>query len=151
MAGHIGIVACSPEGAALCYQTICQEGAELMKDHRYPEISLHNHSLGEYMDYIKRGEWKGVEKLMLSSARKLKTAGADFLICPDNTIHQVFDKVEPKSPLPWLHIAREVAKEAVRKGYAGWEAYRELGSLYFHKGRYSQSKRREYSPVRLSR
>jgi aspartate racemase len=117
MAGHIGIVACSPEGAALCYQTICKEGAELMKDHSYPEISLHNHSLGEYMDYIKRGEWKGVEKLMLSSARKLKAAGADFLICPDNTIHQVLEKVESRSRLPWLHIAREVAKEAARKGF----------------------------------
>ena len=49
---------------------------------------------------------------MLSSADKLAHAGADFLICPDNTIHQAFDLVEHRSPRPWLHIAREVAKEA---------------------------------------
>lgn len=53
---------------------------------------------------------------MLSSADKLARAGADFLICPDNTIHQAFDLVEHRSPRPWLHIAREVAKEAqIRK------------------------------------
>ena len=131
MSKHIGIVACSPEGAALCYQTICKEGAELVGDHRYPEISLHNHSLGEYMNYIKRGDWKAVEKLMLSSARKLKAAGAEFLICPDNTIHQVFEKVESRSQLPWLHIAREVAKEAVRKGF-GKSAI--LGTKYLMTG-----------------
>ncbi|MEO8654166.1 MAG: aspartate racemase, partial [Ramlibacter sp.] len=27
---HIGIVACSAEGAALCYRTICAEGAALL-------------------------------------------------------------------------------------------------------------------------
>ena len=118
MARHIGIVACSAEGAALCYKTICKEGEDMMGAHKYPEVSLHNHSLGEYMDFIYRGEWDGVAKLMISSARKLKAAGAEFLVCPDNTIHQVFDKVESTSPLPWLHIAGEVAREAVLKGFS---------------------------------
>jgi aspartate racemase len=69
------------------------------------------------MDFIYKDKWKGVARLMLSSAEKLKRAGADFLICPDNTIHQVFDEVKKKSPLPWLHIAREVAAQADRLGY----------------------------------
>lgn len=43
--------------------------------------------------------------------------GADFLICPDNTIHQAFAQVSAASPLPWLHIAQVVAQEAVAKGY----------------------------------
>ncbi len=117
MAKHIGIVGCSAEGAALCYQTICREGAEMMGEHSHPEISMHTHPLSEYMDYIYRKRWEGVTKIILSSAGKLKSAGADFLICPDNTIHQVFPDVERKSPLPWLHIAREVAAEAKRQGY----------------------------------
>jgi aspartate racemase len=41
----------------------------------------------------------------------------DFLICPDNTIHNAFNLVEPKSPRPWLHIARVVAEEAARRGF----------------------------------
>ena len=47
MARHIGIVACSAEGAALCYRTICVEGAEWMGEHAHPEISMHTHSLAD--------------------------------------------------------------------------------------------------------
>lgn len=113
MAKHIGIVGCSAPGAALCYQTICKEGAELMGEYLHPEISIHTHPLRKYMNYINENKWNGVVKLMLSSAHKLKSAGADFLICPDNTIHRAFPDVRKKSPLPWLHIAFEVAAEAI--------------------------------------
>ena len=66
---------------------------------------------------IYRGDWPGVGELMLSSANKLAAIGADFLICPDNTIHQALPHVEPRSPLPWLHIAEVVAAEAVERGF----------------------------------
>ena len=117
MAGHIGIVACSYEGAALCYQTICNEGSKLLGEHAHPEVSLHNHPLSDYMKYITTGDWEGVAGLMLSSSQKLAKCGADFLISPDNTIHQSFHLVSGRSPLPWLHIGGEVAREAVKKGY----------------------------------
>ncbi len=117
MAKHIGIVGCSAEGAALCYQTICKEGSEFMGKHTHPEVSMHTYPLSKYMEHIYKEKWKGVVKLMQSSAKKLKSAGADFLISPDNTIHQVFDDVKKKSPLPWLHIAREVAREAGNRGF----------------------------------
>ena len=116
MAQHIGIVGCSAEGAALCYRTICGEGARLMGRHGHPEVSLHTHSLAAYMEYIDRSNWEGVGKLMLSSAEKLARCGAEFLVCPDNTIHQALPSVLPRSPLPWLHIAQVVAEEAVRRG-----------------------------------
>ncbi|MGA2535759.1 MAG: amino acid racemase [Terracidiphilus sp.] len=117
MAAHIGIVACSAEGASLCYQTICVEGARILGPHAHPEITLHAHSLSNYMDCIYRGDWAGVGELMLSSANKLAGAGADFLICPDNTIHQALPFVAPRSPLPWLHIAEVVASEAASRGF----------------------------------
>jgi aspartate racemase len=109
---HIGIVACSTEGAALCYRTISLEGARVLGPHDHPQVSLHSHSLAKYMHYVRANDWAGVAELMLSSAERLASAGADFLICPDNTIHQAFDLIEHRSPRPWLHIAREVAKEA---------------------------------------
>jgi aspartate racemase len=117
MPRHIGIVACSAEGAALCYRTICVEGAQLMGEHDHPEVSMHTHSLAEYMKCIYRGDWNSVGDLMLSSAEKLARTGADFLICPDNTIHQAFSYMRPKSPLPWLHIAEVVAGQAVDRGF----------------------------------
>ena len=114
---HIGIVAGSAEGAALCYRTICVEGASLLGAHDHPEVSMHTHSLAEYMKCIYRGDWPGVGALMLSSATKLANIGADFLICPDNTFHQALPYVEPRSPLPWLHIAEVVAAQAVERGF----------------------------------
>jgi aspartate racemase len=114
---HIGIVACSAEGAALCYRTICSEGATLLGPNHHPEISLHGHDFAEYLICINANDWAGVAELMLSSAEKLAGAGADFLIAPVNTVHQAFDLVEHRSPRPWLHIAIEVANEAKRHSY----------------------------------
>ena len=109
---HIGIAGCSAEGAALCYRTICVEGAQWLGPHRHPEVTLHTYSLGNYMECVYRGDWQGVGELMLRSADKLAHCGADFLICPDNTIHQGLAYVESRSPLPWLHIAGVVAEVA---------------------------------------
>lgn len=116
--GHIGIVGCSAEGAALCYRTICTEGAALPGGaHRHPEVSMHTPSLHLYVERLDAGDLQGVADLMLASAQKLARSGADFLICPDNTIHQALPYVLPKSPLPWLHIAEVAAQHAVERGY----------------------------------
>ena len=117
MPQHIGIVACSAEGASLCYQTICTEGAQLFGPHAHPEVSMHTPLLADTMACIYRGDWEGVGEIMLASARKLASIGADFLICPDNTIHQALPHVLSRSPKPWLHIAEVVADEAVRRGF----------------------------------
>jgi len=114
---HIGIVGCSAEGASLCFRTICVEAAAFVGPHAHPEVSMHTPSLAEYLIRIRRDDWQGVGELMLASADKLAKIGADFLICPDNTIHQAFATVEPRSPLPWLHIAEVVADEAVARGF----------------------------------
>ncbi len=117
MAQHIGVVACSAEGAALCYKTICLEGAGLLGPLAHPEVSMHTHSLAEYVRHIRLGDWQRVGELMQSSAKKLAQSGADFLICPDNTLHQALDGAQAPWPLPWLHIADVVAAEAAQKGY----------------------------------
>ena len=117
MTKHIGIVACSAEGAALCYRTICTEGPNLLGKYAHPEVTMHTFSLAEYMRYINAGDWENVASLMLASVAKVAKAGADFAICPDNTCHQAFDLVVAKSPIPWLHIAEEVAAEAKRQNY----------------------------------
>jgi aspartate racemase len=113
---HIGIVACSAEGAALCYRTICAEGARRLGGYRHPEISMHSHPFDRYVDSLRRGELGAVADLMVSSSQTLARAGADFLICPDNTVHQALPLVSNRSPLPWLHIGRVVARAAAGRG-----------------------------------
>lgn len=117
MPSHIGIVACSAEGAALCFRTICTEGAALLGPYAHPEISMHAHSLSDYVRALEAGDVSAVARLMLASAHKLSAAGARFLICPDNTIHQAFALVAPQSPLPWLHIADAVTAQAQQRGF----------------------------------
>ena len=113
----IGIVACSAEGASLCHRTICAEASRWLGPHAHPELSLHSHSLADYVRCLDQGDLDGVAALMLDSAEKLARIGADVLICPDNTIHQALPRVEPRSPRPWLHIAEVVADEAVARGH----------------------------------
>jgi len=131
MTQHIGIVACSAEGAALCYRTIALAGSEMLGRHNHPEVSMHTHPLARYVEHFYANDWAGVAELMLCSAEKLAKAGADFLICPDNTIHQAFDLVEHRSPRPWLHIAEEVVREARQQRY---KRVAVLGTRYLMEG-----------------
>lgn len=113
---HVGIVAVTAEGAALCYRTICTEGEQYFGRYGHPETTLHGYPLASYVAPMEAGRWDEVGRRMLASGRILAAAGADFLICPANTLHQALDLVRHESPLPWLHIAEEVALEASRLG-----------------------------------
>jgi aspartate racemase len=117
MPQHIGIAAITAEGAALCYQTICLEGAQLLGAHAHPEVSMHTPSFAEYMKHLRRKDWAGVGEIMLDSAQKLAKMGADFLICPANTMHEALPIIASRSPLPWLHIGDAVAAEATTRGF----------------------------------
>ena len=117
MTQHIGIVAGSAEGAALCYRTICLEAPAIMGEHNHPEITMNSVPLAEHMRLIRANDWEAVATLLAGSAHKVARAGADFAICPDNTYHQGFEYLIPRSPIPWLHIARAVGEEASRLGY----------------------------------
>ena len=101
----------------MCYQTICNEGSKFLGPHAHPEVSLHTHPLQEYMDFIYKDDWPGVADLMVSSAQKLESIGAEVLVCPDNTIHKVYKSANTKVKIPWLHIAEEVAKVARERGF----------------------------------
>lgn len=118
MAKHIGIVAVSYEGAALCYQTICAEAAALMGEHNHPEITMHNFAMADYLRFVSRGDWEGASGLLLQSAEKVARAGAEFAICPANTPHEAFRHFGSRSPIPWLHIVEVVADAAVSQGYS---------------------------------
>jgi aspartate racemase len=114
---HIGIVACSAEGAALCYRTICSEGEAFMGPYNHPEVSMHTLPLVHHVECMRANDWQGVADQLLASTSKLARIGADFVVCPDNAAHRAMPFVQSRSPLPWLHIAEEVARESARRGY----------------------------------
>lgn len=114
---HIGIAACSAEGAALCYQTICREALVLVGKNDHPRITLDSIAMARWLPAFDAGDYAGVAGFLLESARLLAAAGADFAICPDNSAHLAWDHVQAATPLPWLHIARVVGEEASRRGF----------------------------------
>ena len=138
---HIGIAACSAEGAALCYQTICREALTLVGKNDHPRITLDSIPMARWLPAFDAGDDAGVARFLLESARVLAAAGADFAICPDNSAHLAWDHVQAATPLPWLHIGRVVGEEASRRGFrrvgilgtrytmAGSVYSRSLGSL----------------------
>ncbi len=131
MTQHIGIVAGSAEGAALCYRTICLEAPAIMGEHNHPEITMNSVPMAEHMRHIRANDWEAVAEALAASARKVARAGADFAICPDNTYHQAFKYLIPQSPIPWLHIAGAVAEEAHRLGHVRLGI---LGTKYLMEG-----------------
>ncbi len=131
----IGILACSAEGAALCYRTICLEGQKTLGEHMHPEVTMHTHCLGLYMEKLtnepRNADWQGVAGLMQSSYDRLVEAGARVIVCPDNTIHQAYDLVKQRPGIRWLHIAGQVAELAREKNYARLAV---LGTRYLMEG-----------------
>ena len=117
MTQHIGIVAGSAEGAALCYRTICLEAPAVMGEHNHPEITMNSVPLAEHMRHVRANDWEALAGILAASAHKVAQAGANFAICPDNTYHQSFKYLISQSPIPWIHIAGAVADEAQRSGF----------------------------------
>ena len=116
---HIGLVGCSAEGAALCYRTIVEEGRKKLGAFNHPEVTLHTFNLQDYMQSLVGGrvDWENGGNKLIESVEKLKSIGADFACCPDNTIHHGVDLVRDRIPLPYLHICEVVADIAKQRNY----------------------------------
>ena len=114
---HIGIVACSAEGAALCYQTISRESVRLIGPHDHPRVTMDSIPMARWLPAFDAGDFQGVARIMLESTAVLAAAGADFAICPDNSAHLAWDHVQAETPIPWLHIAEVLASVAQRRGF----------------------------------
>ena len=115
---HIGILAHSAEGAALCYLTACHEGSRRLGPHMHPHISLDMVAMGEALAAWESGDLGFIRQIFIETAQRLGAAGCDFFVCPDNTAHMALEAPGDPLPLPGLHIARIVAEKAAAEGFA---------------------------------
>lgn len=113
---HIGILAHSADGAALCFLEMCREGARRLGLHLHPEITLSILPMGECMAAWERADLPAVHETLARTARRLLGAGCDFFVCPDNTAHLALEAPGAELPLPGLHIAEIVAQRAHAEG-----------------------------------
>jgi aspartate racemase len=118
MKQHLGILAHSTEGAALCFLEYCQEGFRRIGRHEHPDVTLDYIAFGYSMPAWNAGDHATVRATLATSVQRLARAGADFFACPDNTAHLALDVDGPDLALPGLHIADVVADRAAADGRA---------------------------------
>jgi aspartate racemase len=114
---HVGILAHSVEGAALCLRSLCHEGFTELGPHTHPDVTLDCIALSESMPAWDAGDYETILAILSTSLERLAAAGADFFVCPDNTAHIALERARDPLPLPGLHIAEVVADRAARQGF----------------------------------
>ena len=116
MARHIGIVGVSPEGAALCFRQIARHAGLALEPHLHPTITVHNFPFADYLDAIRRDDWRAVGALLRDSAIKLADAGAEFCFSPDNAVQHAVQLAEVGCPIPWLKMTDAVGEAIAHDG-----------------------------------
>jgi aspartate racemase len=113
---HLGILAHSAEGAALCFRSFCQEGFRELGPHDHPDVTLDLIALARSMPAWDEGDHGSIRATLSLSVQRLAGAGADFFACPDNTAHTALELPGADLALPGLHIAEVVAGQAALDG-----------------------------------
>jgi aspartate racemase len=113
---HLGILAHSAEGAALCFRAFCQEGFHRLGPHEHPDVTLDCIALARSMPAWEEGDHSSIRATLSLSVQRLARAGADFFVCPDNTAHMALEAPGEELALAGLHIAEVVADRAARDG-----------------------------------
>lgn len=114
---HIGVLAHSADGAALCFLEMVRESARRRGPHAHPEITLSALPMGEVLPAWDAGDLPRINAYLGRTAQRLAAAGCDFFVCPDNTAHIAFERESAALPLPGLHIAEIVAETAKQRGF----------------------------------
>src|SRR5215203_4027885 len=113
---HIGILAHSADGAALCFLEMIREAARHLGAHEHPEITLSILPMGLALEHYRRDDLDAVRQHLARTAERLAAAGCDFFVCPDNTAHIALELPGALLPVPGLHIADIVAERARADG-----------------------------------
>jgi len=114
---HVGILAHSADGAALCFLEMVREAARRLGAHQHPEITLSILPMGDSLAAWEAMDLDSINAHLRRSAQRLADAGCDFFVCPDNTAHIALDAAQEPYPLPGLHIADIVAARARAGGH----------------------------------
>jgi aspartate racemase len=114
---HIGILAHSADGAALCFLEMVREASRQLGAHQHPEITLSILPMAPTLEHYERNDLPAVKCHLARTVRRLADAGCDFFVCPDNTAHIALELPGEPLPLPGLHIAEIVAERAKADRY----------------------------------
>jgi hypothetical protein len=94
---HVGIVARSAEGAALCYRTICREALTVVGRHDHPRITLDSIPMARWLPAFDAGDYEGVAGTRCTMAGSvyldsLRNLGIDVVV-PDGGDFEEVDRI----------------------------------------------------------
>lgn len=101
-AGLIGGM--SWESTLIYYRLMNQGVAQRLGGHHSAALLLASVDFADIEACQAAGEWDRAGELLADTARRLQTAGADFLILCTNTMHKVAPAIEAAVSIPLLHI-----------------------------------------------
>jgi aspartate racemase len=113
---HLGILAHSAEGAALCFRAFCREGPGELRTREHPDVTMDCIAVGRSLPAWDSGDYASIRATLSISVQRVARAGADFFVCPDNTAHLALEQPGEELALPGLHIAEVVVDRAARDG-----------------------------------
>jgi aspartate racemase len=113
---HLGILAHSAEGAALCFRAFCQEGFGELRPREHPDVTMDCIAVSRSLPAWDSADYTSIRATLSVSVQRLARADADFFVCPDNTAHLALEQPGEELALPGLHIADVVVDRAARDG-----------------------------------
>ena len=87
------------------YRIINETTNERLGSNTSAKLLLYSVNFQEVADFTKLGDWKSIENILSSAAKKLAIAGADCMLLCANTMHIIAAEVQAAIDIPLLHIA----------------------------------------------
>ncbi len=128
------------ESTQIYYRLLNEGIREQLGGYHSAKCLLYSFDFAEIEARQHAGDWDGAGQMMIEAARRLETAGADFIVIGTNTMHRLYDQVQAGVKIPVVHIADPTA-EALKS--AGVRRVGLLGTMYtmtgdFYRGRLEQ-------------
>ncbi len=101
---------------ALYYEAINKGVARRLGGLASAPLLMESHNFAPIADRQHAGDWDGIGEILIDSARRLVTAGAEGLILCSNTMHKLYDRIAAAAAVPVLHIGDVTARKLVQDG-----------------------------------
>lgn len=128
------------ESTVTYYQVINEYVRETLGGLHSAKLLMYSVDFAEIERCQSAGEWEKSGEILADAAKRLESAGADFILICTNTMHKVAPQVQRSLDIPILHIADATADALLKSGIRKAAL---LGTKYtmtqdFYKGRLTE-------------
>ena len=105
------------ESTASYYRIINDEIKHRLGGLHSAQIVLYSLDFQGIEDLQHQDRWDEAADILVDGARRIESAGADFLLICTNTMHKVAGRVESEIDIPLLHIADATGRQIHNRGF----------------------------------